>query len=212
MARKPGQTREATRAAIIAASERVFTSEGFAGASLSMIAKEAGITKSLIHYHFTSKEALWQEIKESRFADFALAQDKIFAMGGPAREFLTNCFTTYFEFLRDHPEFLRLMWWMQAEYGQSLHPGLDTKVGETMRGLVDRGIEATRELQKNGDIRQDLEARFIFAAFLGLLRHWFVARQDFRLSEEGEEQRETDERYLANTISIFLDGVMVKRI
>ncbi|MFC1609779.1 TetR/AcrR family transcriptional regulator [Myxococcota bacterium] len=208
MPRKPGQTREATRAAIIDAAEKVFTDKGFAGASLSTIAKEAGVTKSLIHYHFTSKEALWQEIKEDRFKEYAVEQQKIFGEPGPAREFLAHSFSAYFHFLQQNPHFLRLMWWMQAEHGRSQHPDHDLKVSESMSTLVHTGMEYSRAAQERGEVRGDLEPRFMFAAFLSLLRHWFVARRDFRLVEGEENQNEADERYLNTIIEIFLHGVL----
>lgn len=208
MARKPGRTREATRAAIIEAAEQVFAEKGFAGASMSAIAKEAQVTKSLIHYHFSSKEALWQEIKETRFAEYAIEQGDILQSTGPARQFIGDSMGSYFGFLQENPHFLRLMWWSQAEHGQSQHPEHDLKVSETMRTLVQGGIKHVHEMQERGEIRADLEPRFMFAAFLSLLRHWFVARRDFRLLEGEENDAEVDEKYLEAIIGIFLDGVM----
>ncbi len=210
MARKPGNTREETRAAILAAAEKEFEANGFAGASLSGIAERAKITKSLIHYHFKSKEALWQEIKESRFADYADLQRQILAEYDDAREFLRQSFTAYFTFLQRNPSFLRLMWWMQAEHGRSQHPQHDLVVSASMRTLVEDGIRLVRDLQQRGQLRGDLAPRFMFAAFLSLLRHWFVARRDFALVEGGESTAAADQRYLETIIAIFSDGVLAR--
>lgn len=38
-----------------------FARQGFKGASIDHIAKKAGVAKRLIHYHFGSKEVLWQQ-------------------------------------------------------------------------------------------------------------------------------------------------------
>jgi TetR/AcrR family transcriptional regulator len=208
MARKPGNTRDATRAAILAAAEKVFEERGYAGASLSEIAKAAGITKSLIHYHFSSKETLWQEIKESRFGDYAEEQRHILAERASAREFLRESFIAYFTFLQKNPSFLRLMWWMQAEHGRSQHPEHDLKISESMRTLVTDGIGMVRQMQERGELRKDLQPRFMFAAFLSLLRHWFVARQDFTLVNEAEDPSEADRNYLETIIQVFSDGVI----
>ncbi|MBC8072705.1 MAG: helix-turn-helix transcriptional regulator, partial [Deltaproteobacteria bacterium] len=54
---------EASRAAILDAAEATFVEKGFAGASMSEIAERSSVTKSLIHHHFGSKEALWSEVK-----------------------------------------------------------------------------------------------------------------------------------------------------
>lgn len=53
---------------ILVAALRVFAREGFNGASLQVIADEAGVAKPLIHYHHASKDALWQAAIGSAFA------------------------------------------------------------------------------------------------------------------------------------------------
>ena len=52
----------ASQDAIIAAAERVFAAYGFHGASMRAIAKECGISQALLHYHFKSKDRLYEEI------------------------------------------------------------------------------------------------------------------------------------------------------
>jgi len=42
--------------------EREFAQRGFAGASLRRIGEQAGVSQAVIHYHFGSKEGLFQEI------------------------------------------------------------------------------------------------------------------------------------------------------
>lgn len=45
---------------ILAAAQNLFAMRGFEGVSTTQIAKVAGITQPLIHYHFKNKEALWK--------------------------------------------------------------------------------------------------------------------------------------------------------
>ena len=59
---------EATRAAILDAAEKIFLGKGYGEASMSQIAAEAGVTKSLLHHYFGSKENLWTEVKTRRFS------------------------------------------------------------------------------------------------------------------------------------------------
>jgi AcrR family transcriptional regulator len=49
---------ERTRNTILDAAAAVFTEKGFAGASLSEILAEAGVTKGALYFHFSSKEEL----------------------------------------------------------------------------------------------------------------------------------------------------------
>ena len=53
-----------TKDKILDAEQEVFTKKGFAGASISKIAKVAQINQSLIYHHFKSKEDLWICVKK----------------------------------------------------------------------------------------------------------------------------------------------------
>ena len=55
---EPSFIERARRAQIIDATLQVVAEQGFAGASLARIAKKAGISKSIVLYHFTNKNAL----------------------------------------------------------------------------------------------------------------------------------------------------------
>jgi AcrR family transcriptional regulator len=48
---------------ILAAAEGCFSRAGYAGASMREIAEGAGVSKSLLHYHFQSKEHLFVEVQ-----------------------------------------------------------------------------------------------------------------------------------------------------
>ncbi len=54
----------ATHDKIIQASANAFATHGFDGASISQIAKQAGINQSLIYHYFKSKEDLWVSVKK----------------------------------------------------------------------------------------------------------------------------------------------------
>ncbi len=50
-------------ARILDAAERCLSRLGYGGVSVRAVAKEAGVSKSLIHYHFQSKEHLFMEVQ-----------------------------------------------------------------------------------------------------------------------------------------------------
>ena len=56
---------------ILAAAESLFAVRGFEGVSTTQIAKEAGITQPLIHYHFKNKETLWKAAVSRLFGQFS---------------------------------------------------------------------------------------------------------------------------------------------
>lgn len=210
MPRKKGQNPDETRAAILDAAEAVFAERGFAAASMNEIALAAGVTKSLIHHHYGSKQALWEQMKAAHFQQLAAAQAETISRPGDARQFVREAFTVYFRFLQKNPRLLRLMWWAQAEHGASQHPAADDLTQGFLSQLHQLGVERVRMLQKSGGIRRDLDPRYLFAAFVSLVRHWFVARQDFPVPEEGGEEEVRDDGYMAAAIEIFLAGVLTE--
>jgi TetR/AcrR family transcriptional repressor of nem operon len=58
MARYPAEHKEATRARILAASERIFKRDGFDGASVEAVMRAAGMTVGGFYAHFASKDDL----------------------------------------------------------------------------------------------------------------------------------------------------------
>ncbi len=54
--------REATRAALIDSGRKLFAEQGFAGASLDDIARDARVSKGAIYHHFGSKVDLFQAV------------------------------------------------------------------------------------------------------------------------------------------------------
>jgi len=57
-----------TKQRIISAAEKLFAENGFAATSIRHVVAEAGINLAAVHYHFGSKEGLFFEILNRRFA------------------------------------------------------------------------------------------------------------------------------------------------
>lgn len=62
-----------TRQKILKAAEELFSQKGFEGASIRDIAAQAGVNKSLVHYHFKSKSDVLVELANG-FLEEALAE------------------------------------------------------------------------------------------------------------------------------------------
>ena len=58
-----------TPAKILRAAKKIFGQLGYRGASLEQVAKAAGVSKGLLHYHFNSKEGLLIEAQKSVFKE-----------------------------------------------------------------------------------------------------------------------------------------------
>ena len=73
---------------ILKAATRCFARSGYRGASMNAIAKEAGVSKSLVHYHFESKEHLFVSVQLSMLHQIAARIKNLTTIsGGPVRGF-----------------------------------------------------------------------------------------------------------------------------
>ena len=169
---------EATRAAILEAAETVFLATGVAEASISQIARQAKVTKSLIHHHFHSKEGLWNEVKTRRLSEYFEEQMAMLDGAAADAELLRNSMEFYFRFLARNPEVVRIFVWMYLQRDDTCSP-LD-------RELHKAGVEKIRESQEAGYIRKDVDPRFVLFSFLSLVSHWFQQREHFCTDLEDE--------------------------
>ena len=62
------ERKEETRAELIEAARRVFAREGFHGASIEQIAREAGYTSGAVYWHFSGKDELFLEVASQYYA------------------------------------------------------------------------------------------------------------------------------------------------
>jgi TetR/AcrR family transcriptional regulator len=190
---------EATRASIMSAAEGLFVEKGFAATSMSDIASAAGVTKSLIHHHFGSKEELWTEVKRQRVSHWARVQRDLIANRNDDEPILRQSIETLFRFLQDNPEFVRLRSWMNLE---------DPRLAEAAYPeILTLGLERIREQQKAGRIRDDIEPRHLVILFVSMCTQWFMSRASWLTVLDDDQRRKEDDAYLASLLEVFFEGV-----
>ena len=106
---------EATRTALLDAAEELFLEFGPADTPISRIARRAGVTKSLIHHHFGSKEGLWEEIKARHFGQYYEVQKQLLMKSEGTAELLRESIVAYFRFLQSDPRSVSFMSWRFVE-------------------------------------------------------------------------------------------------
>lgn len=95
-------TEEARRAQIIACAIDVLAELGYAQTSFARIADRAGISKSVISYHFAGKDELLEQVVQSVYADGARYMLPRIAAQQSARAVLGTYLRSNLEFIRDH--------------------------------------------------------------------------------------------------------------
>ncbi len=193
---------ESTRNAIINAAEQIFVERGFAATPMSAIAKNAGVTKSLIHHHFGSKKDLWDEIKRRLFSEYVALQNKVLETSHMDVDLLRESIIHYFKFLQRNPQYSRFLSWMKIEE--------DNTCGDMADEMTNLGLERLKEARANGLLRNDVDPMFILMIFLGLAELWFEKKHQFmRIEGEIESNSDhSDEAYLEAMLEIFFRGVL----
>ncbi|MGQ9368673.1 TetR/AcrR family transcriptional regulator [Azospirillum sp. ST 5-10] len=85
---------------ILDAAERIFALHGFDGTSMRQIAAEAGVAQALLHYHFGSKEKLFEAMFARRSdainAERAVRLERLFGPDGAGRPSLEDLLEALF--------------------------------------------------------------------------------------------------------------------
>jgi TetR/AcrR family fatty acid metabolism transcriptional regulator len=109
----PGQSRsfieEARRRQIIAAAVDVLADEGYGRATLARIARQAGISKGVISYHFDGKDELMRQVVIQLFVAGAEFMGPRLAEQESAADTLGTFIATNLEFLKVERRFLGAM-------------------------------------------------------------------------------------------------------
>ncbi|MFY8106669.1 MAG: TetR/AcrR family transcriptional regulator [Elstera sp.] len=184
-----------TRQKLIDAALIVVARDGLEAASVKSIAQQAGITPGLLHYHFTSKEALLEAaLTAGTEAYIARVRERQAVLGGPAQ--LAALFAEGEAAITAERDFLRLR---LAFAAKAL---TDAAWAETLRQLNRRAIQenalslakARGEARANG--RDEALAATLKAAFDGVMLTLLIT-PDFNVAAAREILLAGAQAYLA---------------
>jgi AcrR family transcriptional regulator len=100
---KPDSNNEAL---ILQAAEEEFLEKGYAGAKTMAIAKKAGVTHTMLHYYFRTKENLFQMVFQEKVQIIASTFEKIFDGKGTFEIVVRNFIERHFDFIAQNPRLI----------------------------------------------------------------------------------------------------------
>ncbi len=197
-----------TRDSILDAAEEIFVNSGFSGSSMKRIAEKAAVAKSLLYHYFSSKRELWDEVIQRRVSLAKLPDRMIQMVSSIAADGLEAVrnkknHTTYFEFLSDNPQFVRMLAWLNAEQSQWICPPLEVRA---------EVIAELQKLQKKGIFRDDIDPRMFVICFMSICEMWFMSKS--RISAwfgEDMNEDEMNKKYIDAAGKILLYGIVGKK-
>lgn len=161
--------------AILDAALEVAAEGGFHAASMRKVAERAGVSKALIFKYFASKAELLQALIASSLTGAQRAFAKAETAQTPA-ERLEALIGTGFDFVREHPDFWRLISQLRMQ------KGLRTLLGGSLVSAV-HGVtqQLEDELRALPTPSPSLDARVLFAAIDGATQHYLLDPEHYPL-------------------------------
>jgi AcrR family transcriptional regulator len=155
---------------ILDAASRCFARDGLANTTLQEVAVEAGLTKSMIHYYFESKQVLILELQAFVYERyFRRVQQKLEALraaAAPSDERLRAALWEVFDFIADK-QFLRLQLEFMAEAGRD--PYMKNRMHlaqERVRAFIEQGAEQVVNAGGGKTIRLPRAVAFLISSTL----------------------------------------------
>jgi len=164
--RKPRAERpEPSREQLMAAAIDCFARLGYQGTTIDRIARDAGVTKGAVYYHFRDKEELLFEAVKDRIGGF---EQQVLAEVRPARDALDNlrqvvdaCF--FHATVSNHRRFIITLMIEALD----TNPRLSTEFRNILRRMRVFLTGVIRRGQQRGTLRQDVAAEAAAAVIMG---------------------------------------------
>lgn len=162
----------ATRATLLETAGAAFAEKGFDGARIDEIAERAGVNKRMIYAYFGDKDGLYRAVLDAHLSQALSLAAEADADGEAPRQQGERIIRRYFEFLSDHPDFVRLLSWEALSRERRGRRLLLERLGsglEPLHAVVRRGVA-------QGAFRPDAEPRAFAMGVNALLLGYFNQR------------------------------------
>ncbi|PIE34186.1 hypothetical protein CSA56_08590 [candidate division KSB3 bacterium] len=96
---------------ILEVAKEIFAEKGFDGSRVDEIAKKANVPKSLIYYHFKSKDAILEELLKTCLAEYEAILDEVSTTqpASSSEALAGRIRTVYLKFLEEHEDTIRII-------------------------------------------------------------------------------------------------------
>lgn len=173
------------RKQIINAATKILSNKGYNKATISEIAKEAGVADGTIYEYFGSKENLLISIPEEKLGEFLIDINEV----SPEKK-LKKMILEYFRFFnanRDYTSILVLMLRPNRKFYNSTSYQVIDKISNIFQDIIVEGQQKGIFLQNfNIDIFQNL----IFGTIDHITIPWVIFKRKYDLLQVGEEASE----------------------
>jgi len=180
-----------TRATVLKAALSVFSTKGYAAATLDDVATVAKVTRGAIYWHFKNKADLYNTLVEEMSARGASIVQNAVAEGGTLIDILRRVFISQCALIEDDKEARAVM--ELALFKTGLDPDLQAgrkKQIEAGNALIAGIADAMKMGVSQGILRDDMDPTDMARAFIafenGAIQQWLASPKSFSLKKSAE--------------------------
>ncbi len=195
--------RKKGEALILRTAEEVFADRGFQGATVTEIAKRAGLPKANVHYYFASKENLYKQVIDDVFEAWLKAAEQFEDFDNP-RKALTAYISAKMDLSRERPNGSKV-WANEIIHGApTIHHYLSTRLQEW---LISREVWINRWMER-GQMRP-VNPRYLMYMIWACTQHY--ADFDTQITALNQDKALSDDEFEVakqTMVDIILTGVL----
>ena len=201
--RPPGIRRQdrsvRSRAAILAAAERLFAGSGLDGTRTETIAAEAGVNKALLYYYFKSKDALYEAVVENHAREFHQRAMAAMDSRAEAGEVILAYVGMSFDFIAARPYFPALIQRLSMSGGrrfERLARKYSVPLADRLAAVIERGV-------RSGEFRP-VDPEHTVISLAALTRFYFAVAPILRAVTGNDPYEEGNLRRRRNEVLEFV--------
>lgn len=169
-------SREARQAQLVAVAERLFADRGFEGTSIEDIARDAGVSRTIVYAHYATKDDIFVAcVRQARaeLEDRVREPEILIEAGADARTVITRAGEVFFGILERDPR----RWMVLFNPSTALSPELNTQLTELREQTITRIAGMVRHLGTFDDERS-LAFAYAISGVGEQLGRWWLTRPD----------------------------------
>jgi AcrR family transcriptional regulator len=192
------------REKILEAADALFSEIGFDGTTVRKIAEVSGTNKALIHYHFKSKEGLFDQVLDVYFKELSDTLHGALLLEGTLQERLAVLFERYMNFLERNRNFTPIV---HRELNGGRH--MD-RIIDHMVPLFQFTLKAI-QVSSSPSRTADLSAEHLLISGYGMIITYFtcsgIVERLFDGNPLSDENLQSRNRHIRKMLEIILKGV-----
>ena len=196
---------EASRERLLRASMRLFSERGLDGASVDMIARASRLNRRMLYHYFGSKAGLYRAVLKRAYEQIASVEVELAHLLLPVEELLAKMVRAYYDFMVDHPEFVRLLTWENLRQGKAAR---EINLLPTKAPLIEALRLALTRGKQEGRFREDVDEKQLLISCMALSFFYFSNRHTLSraLAMDMESPAAVDRR-VEHVVRLLLDGI-----